>query len=230
MSNTFNAATSSVYRQGASGQTQSVVSSRFKIYSPIVNVGAFYKMGVTSSFAVSESKNIEQVRGLGYGDQVAELVPGVTEPMSLTITRTCLYLSNIMQMMGYKAGASGLVRSLKHHKWPFDIRTEIVFSELSSEDPEGDTDIAHVPPEGGLNNLGASTLYCVTTLYVGCWMSNYSSSYQISTAVVNEDCTVMVTDVIDNSGSVYGEFIDSGNTKNDVTGRSVLYSENNIDQ
>jgi len=66
-------ADSYLYRQGASGQTRSVVSSRFKIYSSVVNVGRFVKMGVTSSFNISETKNVDAIRGLGYGDQIAEL-------------------------------------------------------------------------------------------------------------------------------------------------------------
>ena len=220
---------SSLYRQGASAQTETVVSSRFKIYTPIVNLGAFQKMGVCSSFAISETKTVEAIRCLGYGDQVAELVPSVTEPVQLTVNRTALYLANIMQMMGYKAGVSGAVRSLKHHKWPFDIRTEIVFSELASEDSNiGDATHANVNPEGGLNNLGHPGLYCVDTLYEGCWMSSYSSTYAIATAAVTEDATITCTDIFDISGSMYGEFIDSGNDQQDVTRRSLIFSENNI--
>jgi len=145
--------------------------------------------------------------------------------MSLTIQRHALYLSNIQQMFGYKAGASGLVRSLKHHKWPFDIKTEIVFSEISSEDTDRGFAIkADVPNEGGLNNTGNPGLYAVVTVYVGCWMSNYSTAYQIDQAAVSEDATVVVSDVIDGMSSVYGEFISSGNNKDDVTGRSIRYS------
>jgi hypothetical protein len=121
-----------IYRTGTTGQTNAVISSRFKIFAPGVNVGKFVTVGVTSAFNVNENKAIEAIRGLGYGDQVAELVPGVTAPTTLSITRTALYLVNLMQIFGYKAGVSGLVRSLKHHKWPFDIKTEIVFSELVS--------------------------------------------------------------------------------------------------
>ena len=102
-----------LYRQGMSAQTKTVVSSRFKIFSHAVGVGKFQRMGVTSSFNITESRNVDVVRGLGYGDQVAELVPGVTEPMSLTVTRTALYLANIFQMLGYKGGVSGAVRSLR---------------------------------------------------------------------------------------------------------------------
>jgi hypothetical protein len=214
-----------VYRQGTSGQTETVISSRFKIYTPAVDVGKFIKLGVTSSFSVSETKAVDAVRGLGYGDQVAELVPGVTAPTSLAIARTCLYLANLMQMLGYKAGVSGAVRSLKHHKWPFDIKTEIVFSELASTDPNvGEATLADVPNEGGLNNTGNPGLFAVATVYEGCWMTSYNTAYQVETAAVAEDTNVQVTDIFDVSGSVYGEFIDSGNAPDDTTGASLLYN------
>lgn len=214
-----------IYRQGTSAQTETVVSSRFKIYSHAVDVGKFIKLGVTSSFTITESKTVEAVRGLGYGDQVAELVPGVTQPTTLAITRTALYLANLMQMMGYKAGVSGLVRSLKHHKWPFDIKTEIVFSQLATEDPnQGQATVAGIPNEGGLNNLGNPGLHAVVTVYEGCWMESYNTGYQIETAAVAEDCSIVCTDIFDVSGSVYGEFIDAGLNSGDKTGRSLLFS------
>jgi hypothetical protein len=220
-----------LYRQGATAQTSTVLSTRFKIFAPAVGVGKFVKMGVTSQFGISESKAIETVRGLGYGDNIAELVPGVTQPLSINVSRTALYLANMMQMFGYKAGVSGLVRSLKHHKFPFDIKTEIVFSEIASEDSNIEqATVASVNPEGGLNNLGipSSGLYCVSTVYEGCWMESISSSMQVEQAVVSEDCSILVTDIFDISGSVYGEFIDAGNNSSDVTGRSLLFSEVNL--
>lgn len=213
-----------LYRQGSTAQTKSVISSRFKVFTHAVGVGKFVKMGVTSSFNISESRNLETIRGLGYGDQIAEIVPGVTQPMSISITRTALYLANIMQMFGYKAGVSGLVRSLKHHKWPFDIKTEIVFSELASEAREtGGAIQADVPNEGGLNNLGNPGIYAIVTVYEGCWMESYSSNYQVEQAAVAEDATIQVSDVFDANGSVYGEFIDSGLNRGDKTGRSIRY-------
>ena len=214
-----------VYRQGTSPNTETVISSRFKIFTDMVNVGRFVKLGVTSSFTYNESKTIDPVRGLGYGDQVAELVPGVTTPLSISITRTCLYLANLMQVLGYKAGSSGAVRSLKHHRWPFDIKTEIVFSQLASEDPNvGFSTKADIPNEGGLNNLGNPGLYAVATVYEGCWMESYNTGYTVDTAAVAEDCTISVTDIFDVSGSVYGEFLDAGLNSGDITGRSLLYS------
>ena len=215
-----------LYRQGTSAQTKTVVSSRFKIFAHAVGVGKFQRMGVTSAFSIQESRNVDTIRGLGYGDQVAELVPGVTEPMTLSVTRTALYLANIFQMLGYKGGVSGAVRSLKHHKWPFDIRTEIVFSELASEakDVQQATK-AEVAGEGGLNNLGNPGLFAVATVYEGCWISNYSTAYNVDQAAVSEDVSITVSDVFDISGSVYGEFIDSGLNAGDVTGHSIRYSK-----
>jgi hypothetical protein len=219
-----------IYRQGTSPNTETVMSTRFKIFTDLVDVGAFVKLGVTSSFAYTESKTIDAVRGLGYGDQVAELVPGVTTPMSLTITRTCLYLANLMQVLGYKAGTSGAVRSLKHHRWPFDIKTEVVFSELAgstSSQSSGDVGlatVADVPQEGGLNNTGNPGVYCVATIYEGCWMESTNATYAVDTAIVSEDGTVTVTDIFDVSGSVYGEFLDAGLGPLDATGQSLLFS------
>lgn len=215
-----------IYRQGTSAATKAVQSTRFKLYSHAAGVGKFARIGVTSSFQISESKNVEAIRGLGFGDQIAELVPGVTQPMSITVDRTALYLQNLMQQFGYKAGVSGLVRSLKHHKWPFDIKTEIVFTELASES----TDRGQATPaivtnnEGGLNNLGNPGLFAIVTVYEGCWMENYSSGYQVEQAAVTENCTIIVSDIFDIAGSVYGEFIDAGLNKGDITGRSIRFA------
>lgn len=215
-----------LYRQGTTGETLSIQSTRFSIYGPAVGIGKFSKIGVTSSFQISESKNVEAVRGLGYGDQIAELVPGVTQPMSLTVDRTALYLQNLMQQFGYKAGVAGAVRSLKHHRWPFDIKTEIVFSQIAStlNGRAQATPALLTNNEGGLNNTGNPGLYAVATVYEGCWMESYSTGYQVEQAAVTENCTIIVHDVYDISGSVYGLFIDSGDSPNDTTGASILYS------
>jgi hypothetical protein len=222
-----------IYRQGTSPNTETVISTRFKIFTDLVDVGMLIKLGVTSSFTISESKTVDPVRGLGYGDQVAELVPGVTQPTTLAITRTCLYLANLMQVLGYKAGSSGAVRSLKHHRWPFDIRTEIVFSQLATEDVggtlnppvnPGEVIRADIPNEGGHNNLGNPGLLAVATLYEGCWMESYNTAFTVDTASVQEDCSVAVTDIYDVAGSLYGEFLDAGLNSGDATRRSLLYT------
>jgi len=72
--------------------------------------------------------------------------------------------------------------------------------------------------------LSGHTLYAVATVYEGCWISNYTTGYVIETAAVNENVTISVTDIFDVSGTVYGEFLDSGLNSGDATGRSLLYS------
>jgi hypothetical protein len=130
-----------------------------------------------------------------------------------------------MQVVGYKAGVSGAVRSLKHHRWPFDIKQEIVFSQLATEDPNvGQATLADIPNEGGLNNLGNPGLLAIATVYEGCWMESYNTAFTVDTAAVTEDCTITVTDIFDVAGSVYGEFLDAGLNTGDATGRSLLYS------
>lgn len=219
--------TNYIYRSGTSPNTRTAISQKSKIYGYMVNATqpGFQQIGVCSEFGHDESRSIEPVRGVGFGDQVAELVPGVTEPMTLTINKTLLYAVNLFQAVGYKGGVEGLVRSLKHHRWPFDIKTEIVFSQLASEDPQvGFATKADIPNEGGLNNLGNPGLYAVATVYEGCWMNSYNTSYTVDTAAVAEDCGIDCTDIFDVSGSIYGEFLDAGLNSGDATGRSLLYS------
>lgn len=201
-----------IYRTGTAPNTRAAVSQKNKVYGYGVNGtanGAFRQIGVVSEFGHDESRSIEPIRGIGYGDQVAELVPGVTEPMTLTLNKTLLYAVNLFQVVGYRGGVDGLVRSLKHHRWPFDIRQELVFSEVTSgfdqiteegavvgEDPSGST------PYGG-------TAQALFTFFEGCWLNSYSASYTSDAAIVTENGSVTVTDIIDGK-SQYGEWSDTG--------------------
>ena len=210
-------------RQGASPQTSTVQSSRVRIFSHSADGPKFMPIGVMSTFGVSEDRAIETVRGLGFGDQIAELVPGPTNPISINVTRTALYNQNIMQAFGYKGGMSGLVRSLKHHKWPFDIKVEIILSEYANENPAVKNVVpASYPPEGGLNNVGNPGLTALITIYEACWMTSWSTDFGVDTAVVSENCSINASDVID-SVSSYGQFIDSGLNVSDSTGRSIRF-------
>lgn len=202
-----------VYRPGATAQTEAVLSTRFRIMSYAAGQKGLTLLGVTSAFNVSEQRNVETIRGLGFGDVVAELVPGVTAPLSLSVTRTALYLANLMQVLGYNAGASGLVRSLRHHKWPFDIRTEILFSQVAQVSPQAAASPDTQPADNNPQDATAASqqILSVATLYTGCWMESYSSDFAVETAAVAENCTILVTDITDSTGTFnYGEFIDSG--------------------
>jgi hypothetical protein len=188
-----------------------VISQRNKIFGYTVGTKEFHQLGAISEFGHDESRSIDPVRGIGYGDQIAELVPGVTEPMTLTLNKTLLYALNLFQALGYKGGVSGLVRSLKHHRWPFDIKQEIVISEIASnQDLEGVTDQASPNSSSQASGEGFLTpIRALFTFYEGCWMNSYSASYTSDSAIVAENSSVTVTDIIDGR-SQYGEYIDSG--------------------
>jgi hypothetical protein len=177
----------------------------------MVGGNKFQQIGVLSEFGHDESRAIDPVRGIGYGDQIAELVPGVTEPMTLTVNKTLLYAVNLFQVFGYKGGVEGLVRSLKHHRWPFDVKQELVFSELVSRDDVSDVGKAAraATTQNAAKNKVSTAVRSLVTIYEGCWMNSYSASYTSDAAIVAENSSVTVTDLIDGV-SQYGEYIDSG--------------------
>lgn len=202
-----------IYRMGTAPNTRAAVSQKNKVYGYAVGKKGFQQIGVVSEFGHDESRSIEPIRGVGYGDQVAELVPGVTEPMTLTLNKTLLYAVNLFQVLGYKGGVSGLVRSLKHHRWPFDIRQELVFSEILFGSGTGIGDLDNVPTGGGgapnaiqEGGIGARALF---TFYEACWLNSYSASYTSDAAIVAENGSVTVTDIIDGY-SQYGEWTETG--------------------
>lgn len=195
-----------VVRKGVSPNTVSEISSKTKIYA--VPAGADQEtkiqVGVISGFNPSESRSIEPIRGIGFGDQIAELIPGVTDAMSLSIDRTAQYLSNMYQAFGYNGGIDGLVRSLKHHRWPFDITKETVFSELV-------TDLA--ADKDGTQSSTDDNFSALRTIFEACWFSDWNTSYSSDTALVQESCSVMVSDVYDGTNIEIGGTpeIDTGN-------------------
>ena len=124
-----------LYDYGTSPNTRTAVSQKVRILTPQYGENtALHQMGVLSSFNPSQSRTVEPVRGIGFGDTVAELVPSVTEPTTGDFERALLYLCNLWQSTGYAAGVDGPVRSLAHHKWPFDIEQQLVFSTLADMD------------------------------------------------------------------------------------------------
>lgn len=193
-------------RKGVTPETASTISSRTKIYATpadsIAGSGIF-QIGVIATFDPTESRTIEPVRGIGFGDIVAELVPGVTEPMTLAVTRTAQYLSGIAQVFGYKGGVDGLVRSLRQHKWPFDVVQEVV---ISSYIQTGTATKANV--EDAAVSLGDTTLQALFTYFQGCWISDYSASYAADAALVQENVTINVTNIMGAEGTEYTETSD----------------------
>ena len=198
-----------IHRLGVTPETASVISSKNRIYAIPADAnsqGQYFQVGVVATFDPSETRAIETVRGIGYGDHVAELVPGVTDPMTLSLSRTAQYLSMIYQAFGYKGGIDGLVRSLRHHKWPFDIVNETIISRLiAGEDSATRDNIDGVPNEVSLEGYNDEGYEAIMTYYEGCWMSDFSSSYASDAALVQENVTVNVTDIVANMGAEYTE-------------------------
>jgi hypothetical protein len=203
-----------IYRRGTTPNTRIAVSQKNKVFSVPTGKSAFSQVGVLSSFGLSESRTIEEVRGMGYGDQIAELVPGTTPSMSISVTRTLLYLSNIWQVFGYKAGTDGLVRSLKHHRWPFDIKQELVFSRIATNESVSPKLVT--PSSDGVNEA-------ILTFYEACWMESWGADYSSDSALVQENVGIKVTDIIDGTSS-YGEIISTGNNPFEDSSSSIRYS------
>jgi len=200
-----------IYRTGSSPNTRVAISQKNRVFSKpwTASSPTEKQVGVLSTFDYSESRAIDPVRGVGFGDKIQELVPGVTEPMALTLNRTLLYTAGIVQEVGYRGGVDGLVRSLRQHKWPFDIRSELVFSELVTAQ-DGGAIIQQVLESGGTN-------FALVTFFEACWLNSVSVSFPSDSAIVAEDAAATCTDVTDGVSlygadpNSYGDLLDSGN-------------------
>jgi len=200
-----------IYRKGSSPNTRVAISQKNRVFStPYTTQNpSLQQVGVLSTFDYNESRSVDPVRGVGFGDKIQELVPGVTDAMSLTLNRTLLYTAGIAQEVGYRAGVDGLVRSLRQHKWPFDIRSELVYSEL----------VAALDASAMVLNqtLGADGQLALITYFEACWLESVSVSFPSDSAIVAEDAAAKCTDVTDgtsfygNTSDTYGDFLDSGN-------------------
>jgi len=200
-----------IYRKGSSPNTRVAISQKNRVFSTpfTTQTPSLKQVGVLSTFDYSENRAVDPVRGVGFGDKIQELVPGVTEPMSLTLNRTLLYTAGIAQEVGYRAGVDGLVRSLRQHKWPFDLRSELVFSEL----------VQALDASAMVLNqtLGVDGQLALITYFEACWLQSVSISFPSDSAIVAEDASASCTDVTDgtsfygNSSDSYGDFLDSGN-------------------
>lgn len=186
-----------IFRQGVTPNTLSVISSKNRIFAYNAT-SQLVQIGVIATFDPSEARTIEPVRGIGFGDQIAELVPSVTDPITISVTRTALYLSSVFQVFGYRAGIDGICRSLKHHRWPFDIRQEVVFSGIAASVTQN---VSILTKDDTIDaDRGIYRQYAVLTFYEACWISDYSISYASDAALVQETVTINVSDVLAGPG------------------------------
>jgi hypothetical protein len=222
--------TSYVYNSGTTPQTRVAVSQKVRVITPQYGgeVEA-QRMGVLSEFSTSQSRTIDTVRGIGFGDIIAELVPGVTDAETGDFTRALLNLMNLFQATGYAGGVDGPVRSLRHHRWPFDVEEQMVVSLISDYDLVGtsvgqagagtganftagikSTEFGQVTNDGRGNPGDNRSLSAILTLYETCWLNSFSRAYSADSGLITESGSITITDTHD-SNSNYGEFLASGN-------------------
>lgn len=206
-------ADSYIYRRGSSPNTRVAISQKNRVFSRPFTTGSptQKQIGVLSTFDYSESRAVDPVRGVGFGDKIQELVPGVTEPMAVTLNRTLLYTAGIAQEVGYRGGVDGLVRSLRQHKWPFDLRSELVFSELVTGKDQASILVKQ------LSSDSADPNFALITYFEACWFNSISISFPSDSAIVMEDAAATCTDVTDGTSmygsdpNSYGDLLDAGN-------------------
>ena len=218
-----------LYDYGTSPNTRTAVSQKVRVLTPVYGENsAMHQMGVLSNFAPSISRTVDELRGIGFGDQVAELVPSITAAPTGNMERALLYLCNLWQATGYAGGIDGPVRSLSHHKWPFDIEQQLVFSTLADSDlgagnvgqggSTGEFDggtkaISYpqtTPDTDGNNGQGSRGHSAVITIYEACWFTSWSATFAKDSGMIMESGDVMISDIHDFS-TMYGEFIATGN-------------------
>jgi hypothetical protein len=220
--------TSYLYDFGTSPNTRTAVNQKVRLLTPHYgDTTALHQMGVLSSFNPTQSRTVEPVRGIGFGDKVAELVPSVTEPTTGSFERALLYLCNLWQAAGYAAGVDGPVRSLAEHRWPFDIEQQLVFSVLADADlgaPNIGVSGQSGTFDGGIKSISFPQVTndnntkpgedrgatAIITIYEACWFNSWSVSFAKDAGMIMETGDVTVSDVHD-FASVYGEFLATGN-------------------
>jgi len=222
-----------LYDFGTSPNTRTAVSQKVRLLTPAYGSTAnvLFQMGVLSSFTPNETRTIDTLRGIGFGDMIAELVPSVTEAMTAGFERALLYLANLWQATGYAGGVSGPVRSLRHHRWPFDIEQQLVFSTLADVDLTGVSGQGFAGGggfDGGVKEIQYPSVTndpnsfpdasgtprghtAIITLYETCWFNSWSlTNLSRDTGMLMETGDVTISDVHDFS-SDYGEFLATGN-------------------
>lgn len=229
---------SSLYKYNSSPNTRAVLSQKVRILTPVYGgeEGLLYQIGVVSQFdAGSSSRDVTEVRGVGFGDQIAELVPGLTGVHTLTMERTLLYLSNGHQAFGYAGGVDGPVRTLQQHRWPFDIEQQIVLSTTADQEADGITSNGLKEIDFTAQNVTGGDQYkdadgnstqkhkAIITYFEGCWMTEIGmGSITTDGGIIGQSCSASATDVHD-LYSTYGEFMATGNDPTIGQGASVLY-------
>ena len=204
-----------IFSQGIMPHSRAVLSSRSRVFGPTpaaagkgANAGsAFELIGAISSFGISSSRTLETVRGIGMGDHIIEIVPGQSEPIELQITKFAMSLANTFQEFGYRGGVDGLVRALKHHRYPIDIKHELLIStKIKNSENLPSTSVYAAKQVGnvGTTEDDLSDFQVLVTWFEGCWFESFSVTYPIESAAISEESSLKVTDV---SGNPDGKIV-----------------------
>lgn len=228
--------TSYMYQMGTSPNTRTAISSKVRVLTPHYGSNqTTHQMGVMAEFSRDESGGVEEVRGIGFGNQIAELVPTPIAAATGNFTRALLYLCNLWQATGYASGVDGPVRSLRHHRWPFDVEEQLVFSSLVDADlgkpnvgvngqagrfdggvksityPEVTNDNGPIGSGSSISSPGGARGHsAVITMCEACWFTSANRSYSKDAGMISEGGAFSITDMHD-FASLYGEFLASGN-------------------
>jgi len=204
--------TSPLYDMGTTPNTRTAVSQKVRILAPAYGTSsALFQMGVLYNFAPTESRAIDPVRGIGLH-------------MTASVERAMLYLATLWQATGYAAGVDGPVRSLRQHRWPFDIEQQIVFSTLADNDLEsagsgfsgtsgafnGGVKAVDFPTVTEISGVSSGGHTALISLYEACWWQGWNATFNRDTAIITENGDLAITDIHDFS-SIYGEFLATGN-------------------
>ena len=195
-----------IYQVGTSPNTSLLNSQKVKVFAahPLGGGPVAHQIGLLQTWNPSQSRPTEPVRGIGFGDRIAEQSVGVTD-LTGSLSIAVMYLVNLMQVLGYNAGSSGLIRSLKHHRWPFDLKEDIVVPTFVASDATAQ--------KGGDSGAGVGAGGVISTYYEGCWMQDYAISFEIGSSTIVQDASVNITDIYDplSGRGVYDEdLIDRG--------------------
>jgi len=217
---------SHIYNYNASPNTRAAISQKVRILSPVYKPGdtnnnLLYQLGVSSSFSADFNRGVEDIRGIGFGDQVAERVPGVSDPVDVSIERTLMYLSNGHQAFGFAGGVDGPVRTLQHHRWPFDIEQQLVFSTIADLETPAQLnnnqkglrsiDFSGQQVTGAAEAYADQTHKAIITYFEACWMTSISGANpSADSSLMAQSISAAAQDVHD-LFSTYGEFLPSGN-------------------
>lgn len=232
---------SHIYDYNSSPNTRAAISQKVRILTPVYKPGngannLLYQLGVCSSFSADFNRSVEDIRGIGFGDTIAERVPGVSDPVDCSLERTLLYLSNGHQAFGFAGGIDGPVRTLQHHRWPFDIEQQLVFSSIA------DAESPAVDSHKGIRNIdfsgqkvtGATEAYgsdkqkhkAIITYFEACWMTSITGANpSADSSMMTQSITAAAQDVHD-LFSTYGEFLPSGNDP--TLGQAATIRHNSI--